>query len=356
MLLFSTFTNTQIDLSFASLAMNTVAEDTDFADDHILDNVDEESVRSLNGRRVNDMLLRLVPNQDIFRIVLRFLRIWAKKRCVYGNVFGYLGGVNLAILSAFICQRYPKKSPAYIIMMFFSDLMTWTWPEPIYINTPTTGSRSNWDPTRPQDHKDYMPIITPSYPTINSLHSATKSSRNRMTVEFKRGFQAVRSCMENGTSWEKVIEPPKFFVRHRKFVEVLVTATDEKTHNEFMRYVQSRVRFLAVNIETSLRHVNHAYIWPVEFPAPGYKGHEFCSLFYIGLSYHVPHDENSNRTLDLTPPARKWAEEVRMRSPQNADVIIEVVDTKDLPMFLFPNGERPEVKNMKKLVDEPAKK
>lgn len=352
--MFYSFTNTQIDLSFASLAMTTVAEDTDFADDHILDNVDEESVRSLNGRRVNDMLLQLVPNQDIFRVVLRFLRIWAKKRCVYGNVFGYLGGVNLAILAAFICQRYPKKSPAYIIVMFFNDLATWTWPEPIYINTPTTGNRSNWDPTRQQDHKDCMPIITPAYPTINSLHSATKSSRNRMTVEFKRGFKVASACLKSEASWERIIDPPKFFVRHRKFVEVLVVATEEKVYTEFMKFVQSRVRFLAINIETQLRHVSHAYIWPVEFPANGYRGNEFCSVFYIGLSYHVPKDENQSRTLDLTSPAKKWVDDIRQKAPPNADVILDVVDTKDLPSFLFPNGERPEVKNVKK-VEQPAK-
>ena len=34
----------------------------------------------MNGCRVADQLLRLVPNHDAFRIALRALRVWAKER------------------------------------------------------------------------------------------------------------------------------------------------------------------------------------------------------------------------------------------------------------------------------------
>ena len=299
------------------------------------------------------MLLELVPDKETFRLVLRFIRIWAKKRFVYGNVFGYLGGVNLAILSAFICQRYPTRSAAYLILMFFHDLAKWPWPEPIYINTPSTGNRPNWDPTKPQDHRDVMPIITPAYPTINSLRSATRSSRMRMMHEFKHAFNVCSQIIKSASLWDPLISPPTFFVRHNKFVEITVFGTTEEAQREFVGFVQSRMRHITVALEI-IHQIKYAYVFPNEFKTPGYRGHEFCSTYFIALTFNKIKEENLNKAIDLSGAAKTWATEVRAKAPENADVDINLVDNKDLPSFVFPNGERPEIKTRVKVPAEPV--
>ena len=67
-------------------------------DDQILKGVDEATEKSLNGPRVTTMLTQLVPNYETFKTTLRCVRTWAKRRGIYSNKMGYLGGVNFAIL------------------------------------------------------------------------------------------------------------------------------------------------------------------------------------------------------------------------------------------------------------------
>ncbi|KAL7211529.1 hypothetical protein ACSBR2_014401 [Camellia fascicularis] len=72
-----------------------------------LRNIDETSWRSLSGVHANKCILRLLPNMEVFKSLLRCVKLWAKRRGVYGNFLVFFGGVHLAILAAFICRRHP---------------------------------------------------------------------------------------------------------------------------------------------------------------------------------------------------------------------------------------------------------
>jgi len=54
----------------------------DLRDDCLLKNLDQKCVRSLNGCRVTDEILRLVPNIENFRLALRTIKLWAKSKKV----------------------------------------------------------------------------------------------------------------------------------------------------------------------------------------------------------------------------------------------------------------------------------
>lgn len=57
-----------------------VPDSFDLRDDMLLKNLDQKCVRSLNGCRVTDEILRLVPNINNFRLTLRAIKLWAKRK------------------------------------------------------------------------------------------------------------------------------------------------------------------------------------------------------------------------------------------------------------------------------------
>jgi len=145
----------------------------------ILQNLDDASVKSLNGCRVADQLLRLVPNHDAFRTALRALRVWANRRGVYSNVLGFFGGVNLAILVARVCQLYPTAAPSMLVYSFFQLWDAWQWTTPVML-TPIVDEGHGlrvWDErVNKSERFQLMKIITPAYPAQNSTFNVTHST------------------------------------------------------------------------------------------------------------------------------------------------------------------------------------
>jgi poly(A) polymerase len=77
-------------------------------EDDMLFGLDGPSSRSLNGVRVAQFLLQIIPNLKSFRIVLKTVKAWAEVHGLYSNVLGFLGGVNWAILVAWVCKVSSK--------------------------------------------------------------------------------------------------------------------------------------------------------------------------------------------------------------------------------------------------------
>lgn len=67
-------------------------------------------------------------------LLLLLLACRTAMRQVYSNVLGCLGGVNWAILVAFVVQRYPKAPPAVLLSKFFLMYHRWKWPNHVSLN------------------------------------------------------------------------------------------------------------------------------------------------------------------------------------------------------------------------------
>ncbi|KAL3512211.1 hypothetical protein ACH5RR_024928 [Cinchona calisaya] len=337
------FSGISIDLLYARLSLWVIPEDLDISQESILQNADEQTVRSLNGCRVTDQILRLVPNIQNFRTTLRCMRFWAKRRGVYSNVAGFLGGVNWALLVARICQLYPNALPNMLVSRFFRVYTQWHWPNPVMLCEIQGGSLGLqvWDPRRnPKDRFHLMPIITPAYPCMNSSYNVSSSTLRIMTDEFQRGNEICEAMDANKSNWEKLFEPYPFFEAYRNYLQIDVSAANADDLRNWKGWVESRLRQLILKIERHTREMLQCHPHPGDFSD---KSRPFYCCYFMGLQRKqgVPANEGEQFDIRLTVDEFKHAVGMYSLWKPGMEIHVSHVKRRTIPAFVFPGGLRP---------------
>ncbi|XP_017293457.1 poly(A) polymerase gamma isoform X2 [Kryptolebias marmoratus] len=297
------FDGIEIDLLFARLALQSIPDNLDLRGDSILKNLDIRCIRSLNGCRVTDEILYLVPNKENFRLTLRAIKLWAKRRGIYSNILGFLGGVSWAMLVARTCQLYPNAVAATLVHKFFLVFSKWEWPNPVLLKQPEDSNLNLpvWDPrVNPSDRYHLMPIITPAYPQQNSTYNVSTSTRTIMTEEFKHGLSVTDEILQGKAEWSKLFEPPNFFQKYKHYIVLTASASTEENHLEWIGLVESKIRVLVGNLERN-EFITLAHVNPQSFPGSKENSNEnkFVSMWFIGIIFKkVENAESVN--IDLT--------------------------------------------------------
>ena len=74
------FSGISIDLIFARLDIAAVPQNLLLKDANLLKGLDDRDLRCVNGTRVTDEILELVPQKTTFRIALRGIKLWAQRK------------------------------------------------------------------------------------------------------------------------------------------------------------------------------------------------------------------------------------------------------------------------------------
>ncbi|CAG9855952.1 unnamed protein product [Phyllotreta striolata] len=305
-----TFDGIEIDMLFAQLLLKEIPDSMDLKDDMLLKHLEPKCVRSLNGCRVTDEILRLVPNIENFRLALRAIKLWAKRHGIYSNVLGYLGGVSWAMLVARTCQLYPNAAPSTLVNKFFLIFSKWQWPQPVLLKQPSNANLGFvvWDPrVNIQDRYHLMPIITPAYPQQNSTFNVSNSTRTIMVEEFKQGLIITDDIILGKCSWDKLFERPPFFTKYKHFIVLLAMAENADDHLEWCGLVESKARLLVGNLERN-PYITLAHINPESYAMleSAKEPNTLCSMWFIGLEFA----KTENISVDLTRDIQTFTEHV----------------------------------------------
>ncbi|KAI9849101.1 MAG: polynucleotide adenylyltransferase [Sclerophora amabilis] len=248
------YSGISIDLIFARLAIPQVPLDLNLKDKGLLRGVEERDLRSLNGTRVTDEILELVPQQKVFKVALRAVKLWAQRRAIYANVMGFPGGVAWAMLVARVCQLYPQATSAVVVGKFFRIIGQWSWPQPVLLKSIEDGPLSVrvWNPKiYTGDRYHLMPIITPAYPSMCATHNITMSTKKIISREMGRGAELVDRILTKQLQWKDLFSRHAFFTNGFKYYLGIVAASRSKQAQlVWSGLVESKVRLLVASLET----------------------------------------------------------------------------------------------------------
>lgn len=259
------FSGISIDLICARLDIPRIPKDLKLDDKNLLRNLDEKDLRSLNGTRVTDEILTLVPKTTVFKHALRCIKMWAQQRAIYANVFGFPGGVAWAMLVARICQLYPNAVSAVIVEKFFHIYAQWSWPQPVLLKQIEDGPLQVrvWNPKLyPHDRQHRMPVITPAYPSMCATHNITSSTQKIILDEFKRGVEIMGQISMNKSNWSELFTRHTFFHKYKFYLcTVAATQGPHEEHITWSGMVESRLRLLIQKLEvTEGIELAHPYV------------------------------------------------------------------------------------------------
>ncbi|KOM30307.1 hypothetical protein LR48_Vigan1091s001900 [Vigna angularis] len=339
------FNGVSIDLLYAKLSLWVIPENLDISQESILQNADEQTVRSLNGCRVTDQVLRLVPNIQNFRTTLKCMKFWAKHRGVYSNVTGFLGGINWALLVARICQLFPNALPNMLVSRFFRVYTKWRWPNPVMLCGIEEGSLGLqvWDPRRyPKDRSHLMPIITPSYPCMNSSYNVSSSTLRIMMKEFQRGNEICEAMEAKKADWDTLFEPFPFFEAYKNYLQIEISAESGDDLRKWKGWVESRLRQLTLKVERHTYGMLQCHPHPGEYPD---KSRPFHYSYFTGLQrmQGVPVSGADVSQFDIRLSVEEFKHSVNMYTlwKPGMDIHVFHVKRRSIPTFVFPGGLRP---------------
>lgn len=179
-----------------------------------------------------------------------------------------------------VCHLYPNANPSMLVSRCFRVYTQWHWPNPVML-CPIEDKELGfpvWDPRRNHsDRNHHMPIITPTYPNMNSTYNVSSSTLEAMMKQLhtaKRsamydrwsvhnlqlfpiganGFLVGQDIDLNGSSWGALLEPFIFLKAYQYYLQVEITAMDADDLLAWKDWVESRLRQLTLKVKLATSH------------------------------------------------------------------------------------------------------
>jgi poly(A) polymerase Pap1 len=102
-----------------------------------------------------------------------------------------------------------------------------------------------------------MPIITPSYPSMNSSYNVGIPQLRRIQDEMIRACNSLRLTPSAHQDYSFLFSQSDFFRQHKHFLHLTIRAVNAQDFVEWFRLCESRLRMLISDLES--RDVN---VWP----------------------------------------------------------------------------------------------
>ncbi|KAM3176055.1 hypothetical protein ACTXT7_007285 [Hymenolepis weldensis] len=219
-------------------------------------NIDQYSVHGLSGCHFAEKIRTLVPNMTVFLELLKMIKVWAHRRQISHNVYGFPSNIGWVIMCAYLCIYLGRDSDleciplVILVKMFFNYFANWQWPSPVTIAPIYTSHELklySWEPK--QVPQETMPIITPVYPHQNASFLVRPSTLEMVVNELKRGGEILAEITLGKACWDELFEPYDIVREYKHFLKFELTLDTFEELKRIGGLVDSRLRELAALLE-----------------------------------------------------------------------------------------------------------
>lgn len=278
---------TRIQAEYLHLLLNLPTDMGEFKNYSISD----KELKCMNGYRTSLYLLRYIKKYPNFQVALKAIKMWARNKGVYSQVYGYLGGAAFSIMLAKICQLYPNYSALRLLDRFFFIYATWVWSIPVMLE-----KVSYMEPT-----DDEMTIYTPFEPFMNAAYGVSKMTSFITKKQLKAASLTVQEINKGKKTWKDLFEPIKFFDEYRYFLEISVMGESQEDFIPWKGTIESKLRkfvkFFEMQQDIPPDVELNPYPRSFECEHPNYK---ICVKYYMGLKASSNSPLIDNYDLDLS--------------------------------------------------------
>eukprot|EP00347_Sterkiella_histriomuscorum_P001510 403371755 len=281
----------------------------------LFDNQSEVSINAvIQSQEIKNLVAGCNVNFELFGLCLQHVKTWAQRRKVYGQQYGYLGGIAFAILCANIVQAYQnddkfmcylndpnikhKQKLKYFLLKFFKFYSSWEWPNPIILDQGFYDQENLLNPNGQQvkmnvkkiwnpiscigDSQHLMPIISPqikinTQKTITSTNTADQVLNSNLQIylyEFKRAYKIMKKIYkgkiklkELGSAFESFIKDGQLNTEAAYNFAITIQVNSkglilkdndiyelELCHNKIFKGIEAKLRSLLTSLDNQFNH------------------------------------------------------------------------------------------------------
>ena len=233
---------------------------------------------------ITEFVQKYLPIES-FQLLLRAVRRWAKLRGVYGNSWGFLGGLSFALLSAWSCQYYNYKDINLdkLLLNFFQVVSQHDWNQPIAL----TEAGEEYCLQLP---RDLLPIITSIEPCQNTARNITRSTAKILRHEFARGAELTQEIIDGNLNWSTLFQPVDLEQESDILLELKLVSNDNQELENKFGNIEADIIGLVIQLEQNGFFVR---------PWTGTRRELNTAIVTLGLNPSSDCDLNSIETLAL---------------------------------------------------------
>ncbi len=207
------------------------------------------------------------------------MKIFHKRKGIYENKYGYLGGITLALMTAKIFQLYPNYNSSQLIERFlyvYGYIWDWTkWRvriveernKPSEHKNPIEKVESNpyaFNELGFKNRRRFFEIYTPAWPQMNSTYNVNYSTREVIVKTYKRFhevfIQKIQETKEQGNKikeiWLNFFDNFDFFKNYDQFIEFIIVGNNEDEYLRWKGFIEAKTRIFVEKLEFLMNHID----------------------------------------------------------------------------------------------------